>query len=178
MDRTVNLRRYYNERHHGKEPTDDVGGSIRNRIYRYAMSYKCVIKSPNEFSNYANKVVNGITSLYLPEDDLLTKVDHIEEVLKIPETLSIHMLVRNWLLILSHSSHSLTEWMVTPKFLVMNYYHWIITQTCAFWKGHYEGKMSNGSTNFMFLNNFMLDIWVYSINRSFLISKCSLIYEY
>ena len=96
MDKTVNLRRYYNERHHGKGPTDDVGGSIRNRIYRYAMSYKCVIKSPNEFSNYANKVVNGITSLYLPEDDLLTKVDHIEEVLKIPETLSIHMLVRNF----------------------------------------------------------------------------------
>ena len=96
MDKTVNLRRHYNERHHGKGPTDDVGGSIRNRIYRYAMSYKCVTKSPNEFSNYANKVVNGITSLYLPEDDLLTKVDHIEEVLKIPETLSIHMLVRNF----------------------------------------------------------------------------------
>ena len=91
MDRTVNLRWYYNERHHGKGPTDDVGGSIKNRIYRYAMSYKCVIKSPNEFSNYANKVVNGITSLYLPEDDLLTKVDHIEEVLKIPGTLSIHV---------------------------------------------------------------------------------------
>ena len=73
MDRTVNLRRYYNERHHGKGPTDDVGGSIRNRIYRYAMSYKCVTKSPNEFSNYANKVVNGITSLYLPEDDYFTQ---------------------------------------------------------------------------------------------------------
>ena len=96
MNRTANLRWYYNERHHGKGPTDGVGGSIKNRVYRYAMSYKCVIKSAKEFPNYANKVVKGITSLYLPEDDLLTEVDDIEEALKKPEMLSIHMLVRNF----------------------------------------------------------------------------------
>ena len=96
MNRTANLRWYYNERHHGKGPMDGVGGSIKNRVYRYAMSYKCVIKSAKEFSNYPNKVVKGITSLYLSENDLLTEVGDIEEAPIKPETLSIHMLVRNF----------------------------------------------------------------------------------
>ena len=56
----------------------------------------CLIKSAEEFSNQTNKVVNGITSLYLPEPDLLAEPDNIEEAPKIPETLSVHMLVRNF----------------------------------------------------------------------------------
>ena len=54
------------------------------------MSNKCVIKSVEEFSNYTSKVVNGITSLCLPEPDLLMEPDDIEEAPKIPETLPIH----------------------------------------------------------------------------------------
>ena len=96
MDRTVKLRWYYNERHHGKGQMVGVGGTIKNRVYRDVMSNKCVIKSAEEFSNYANKVVNGITSLYLPEADLLTEPDDIEKAPKIPETLSINMLGRNF----------------------------------------------------------------------------------
>ena len=34
------------------------------------MLNKCLIKSVEEFSNYKNKVVNGITSLHLLEADL------------------------------------------------------------------------------------------------------------
>ena len=96
LDKTVNLRWYYNERHHGKGPMDGVGGTIKNRVYRDVMSNKCLIKSAEEFSNHANKVVNGITSLYLPESDLLAEPDNIEEAPKIPETLSVHMLGRNF----------------------------------------------------------------------------------
>ena len=58
------------------------------------MSNKCVIKSAEEFCNYANKV-NGMASLHLLEVDYLWEPDDIEEGPKIPET-SIHMLVKNF----------------------------------------------------------------------------------
>ena len=75
---------------------DDVEGTIKNQVYGDVMSNKCVIKSAEEFSNYANKILNEITSLYLPEADLLTELDDIEEALKLPETLSIHILKRHF----------------------------------------------------------------------------------
>ena len=58
------------------------------------MSEKCFNQNVEEFSNYANTVVNGITSVYLPQNDLLTEPDDIEEAPKIPETLSIHKVVQ------------------------------------------------------------------------------------
>ena len=70
--------------------TNGVGGTIKNRVYRDMMSHKRVIKSAEEFSNYANTVENRITSLYYPEPDLLMEPDDTEEAPKIPETLSIH----------------------------------------------------------------------------------------
>ena len=94
MDRTVNILWYCNERRHGKRPMDGVGGTIKKQVYRDVMSNKCVIKSAEEFSNHA-KVVNGMTSFYLPEADYLTKPDDTEEAPKITE-MSIHMLVRNF----------------------------------------------------------------------------------
>ena len=94
--RTVNLRWYYNKRHHGKGRMDGVGGTVKNRVYRDVIANKCVIKGAEEFSNYANKVVHGIISLYLPEADLLTELNDIEEAPKILEMLSIHMLVRTF----------------------------------------------------------------------------------
>ena len=66
---------------------DGVGATIKNGVYRDVMSNKCVIKSVEGFSNYLNKVVNGITSLYLPEPDLLMEPYDTEEAQKIPETL-------------------------------------------------------------------------------------------
>ena len=54
------------------------------------------LKNVEEFSNYANTVVNGITSVYLPQNNVLTEPDDIEEAPKIPETLSIHIVVRGF----------------------------------------------------------------------------------
>ena len=172
MDRTFNLRWYYNKRHDDKEPMDGVGGIIKNRVYRDVMPNKCVIKSAEEF---ASKVVIGITPLYLPEVDLLTEPDDIEEAPKIPEILSIHVQRRFaqsdfsvWLLTLNHSSHSFVEWIVTPKFVVMNYYHYRSTsiKPLLFAKaiarvklnGFSATSVNRGSTNVVSLNNLMLDI--------------------
>ena len=54
------------------------------------------LKNVEELSNYASTVVNGIFSVYLPQNDLLTELDDSEEALKIPETLSIHKVVRGF----------------------------------------------------------------------------------
>ena len=77
MDRSTKLRWYYNERHHGKGPMDGVGGTLKNLVYCDVMSSKCCIRNAEEFSNYANKVVNGITSIYLSEGEQLTEPEDI-----------------------------------------------------------------------------------------------------
>ena len=75
---------------------DGVVGTLKNRIFRDVMSQKCFIQNAKEFSKYANTVVNGITSVYLPQNDLLTKPGDIGEAPKIPETLSIHKVVQGF----------------------------------------------------------------------------------
>ena len=87
---------YYNERQHGKGPMDGVGGTLKNLVYRDVMSSKCYIRNTEEFSNYVNKVVNGITSIYLPEGEQLTEPEDIDNSPKILETLSIHKLARGF----------------------------------------------------------------------------------
>ena len=75
---------------------DGIGGTIKNKVYRYVMSNKCLIKNGKDFAEYANKTINGITSIYMPINDLLTQPDNIENAPKIPETLSIHKVTRSF----------------------------------------------------------------------------------
>ena len=63
---------YYNERHHGKGPMNDIGGTIKNKVYRDVMSNKCLIKNAKDSAEYANKTISGITSIYMPINKLLT----------------------------------------------------------------------------------------------------------
>ena len=70
---------------------DGVGGTLKSRIFRDVMSEKCFIQNTEEFYNYANTVINGVTSVYLPQNDLITEPDHIEEAPKIPETKRFHI---------------------------------------------------------------------------------------
>ena len=50
---------------------DGIGGTLKNCVYRNVMSGKCVIDTPKEFAEYSKKAVKGITSLYLPSEDVL-----------------------------------------------------------------------------------------------------------
>ena len=72
----------------------DTDETIKNKVYRDVMPYKCLIKNAKDFAEYANKIINGITSIYMPINDLLTEPDNIENAPKIPETLSIHKVTR------------------------------------------------------------------------------------
>ena len=55
-----------------------------------------MIKNAKDFAEYANKTISGITSIYMPINELLTEPDNIENAPKIPETLSIHKVTRSF----------------------------------------------------------------------------------
>ena len=56
-----NIQWYYNEHHHGKNPMNSVGGTVENMF----LSKKCVINGAKDFIEYANKIIIGISCLYL-----------------------------------------------------------------------------------------------------------------
>ena len=155
VERSIKLRCYYNERHHGKGPMDGVRDTLKNLVYRDVMSSKCYILKAEEFSNYANKVVNGITSIYLPEGEQLTEPGDIDNSPKILETLSINKLVRGF----NKNAVCFIKFFKLAnedKPFYTQYYRkegdpevcgheslplvYDVDQTCAFCKGKYEGK--------------------------------------
>ena len=96
IDSKVEVIWYYNEKHHSKRPIDGIGGAIKNKVYRDVMPNKCLIKNAKDFAEYANKTINGITSIYMPINELLMEPENIENTPKILETLSIHKVARNF----------------------------------------------------------------------------------
>ena len=94
INSSINITWCYNERHHGKGSMHGIGGTIKNCVYRDVMSAKCVIDKPKEFAEHAEKVVKGITSLYLPAEDVLVEPDDIEVSPRMHEMLEVHMVKR------------------------------------------------------------------------------------
>ena len=94
FDTSVNLAWCYNERHHDKGPMDGIGGTLRNSVYHDVMSEKCIIGTPKQFAEYAERSVNGITSLYLPTEEVLKEPEDIESTRRIAATLQIHVVKR------------------------------------------------------------------------------------
>ena len=58
------------------------------------MSGKCVIDTPTPFMEHAGKAVKGITSIFLPAEDVLIEPEDIEASPRIKDTLQIHMVKR------------------------------------------------------------------------------------
>ena len=85
---------FYNEGHHGKVPMDDVGGTIKNVIFRKVKSGQIVVHTPKEFSDAAMKFVSSIITVYLPKSDEIVEPESIHQAPSIPETLLIHKFVR------------------------------------------------------------------------------------
>ena len=85
---------FYNEGHHGKVPMDDVGGTIKNVIFRKVKSGQIVVHTPKEFSDAAIKFVSSIIMVYLPKSDEIVEPESIHQVPSIPETILIHKFVR------------------------------------------------------------------------------------
>ena len=85
---------FYNDKHHGKVPMDDVGGTIKNVIFRKVKSGQVVIYTPKEFFDATMKFVPSIFTVYLPRWDKIVEPESIHQAPSIPKTLSIHKFVR------------------------------------------------------------------------------------
>ena len=77
-----------------KDPMDGIGGTLRNSVYHDVVSEKCIIGTPKQFAEYAERSVNGITSLYLPTEEVLKEPEDIESSRRIAATLQIHVVKR------------------------------------------------------------------------------------
>ena len=84
----------YNEHHHGKDPMDGVGGTVKNVIFRKVKSGQVVIYSTQEFSEAVKTLVPAIHAVYLPENENIIEPKGIKSSRKIKETLKIHKLER------------------------------------------------------------------------------------
>ena len=82
----------YNEHHHGKDPMDGVGGTVKNVIFRKVKSGQVVIYSTQEFSEAVKTLVPAIHAVYLPENENIIEPKGIKSSRKIKETLKIHKL--------------------------------------------------------------------------------------
>ena len=94
IDLSLNITWCYNERHHSKGPMDGIGGTLKNCVYRDVIFGKCVIDIPKPFVEHADKVVKGITSLYLPAEDVLIEPDNIKASQRIEDIFQIQMIKR------------------------------------------------------------------------------------
>ena len=56
---------------------DGIRAALKSCVYRDVMSGKSVIDTPKSFPEHADKAVKGVTSLYLPTEDVLIEPDHI-----------------------------------------------------------------------------------------------------
>ena len=90
FDPSYDVTWYYN----GKGPMDGLGVTIKNLVFRHVKSGKVVINTPQEFSSYADKISDNITSLYMAVDEVLEEPAETEEAPAIPQTLQIHKVER------------------------------------------------------------------------------------
>ena len=55
-----------------------------------------MINGAKDFAEYANKIINGISCLYLAENEIMTEPHNIEMSPKIPRTLKVHKVLRTY----------------------------------------------------------------------------------
>ena len=82
--------------HHGKGPMDCVGGTKKNQLSQEVKSGRLSVSTPKEFLDAAQKLVQSITSVYLPLSEILKEPDNINVAPKIPETLGICKVKRSY----------------------------------------------------------------------------------
>ena len=73
----VNVIRYYNECHHGKDFIDVIGGCIKNAAYRAVMAER-LLHTPLDFTKSAKKLLKGIECVYLPEKVVMIELDEVK----------------------------------------------------------------------------------------------------
>ena len=73
---------------------DGVEGTVKNKIFQHLKQKKCVINGAKDFAECANEIINGISYLYLAENEIMAEPQDIETSPKIPRTLKVHKVLR------------------------------------------------------------------------------------
>ena len=68
---------------------DGIGGTIKNQVFREVKSGRIVVESPHDFSVYANRIVEAIATIYLPNEEVYVEPIDIEEALYIKGTFEV-----------------------------------------------------------------------------------------
>ena len=50
---------------------DGTGGTVKNTIFQHVKSKQCVTNGAKELAEYPNKIINGISCLYLAEKKIM-----------------------------------------------------------------------------------------------------------
>ena len=65
-------------------------------IFQNVKTQKRVIDGAKDFAEYANKIINGISCLYLAENEIMAEPQDIETLTKTPRTLKVHKVLRTY----------------------------------------------------------------------------------
>ena len=76
---------------------NSVECTVKNIFFRHGKSNKCGINGAKDFAEYANKIINGISCLYLAENEIMTEPQYIEKSRKISKTLKVHKFLRSYI---------------------------------------------------------------------------------
>ena len=60
----------YSEAHHGKGPICGIGGTIKNKVFEQVKSVRIIEDSPKDFAVHASRLIQSITTLYLPKKNI------------------------------------------------------------------------------------------------------------
>ena len=73
------------------------GGTVKKMVFQLLKSKKCVINGTKDGADYASKIINGISCLYLTENEIMAEPQDIETPPKIPRTLKIHKVLKTYI---------------------------------------------------------------------------------
>ena len=61
---------------------DGIGGTLKNAVYLDVRSGRAIINDAKEFAEYADKIIQGISSLYMSSDDVIVEQEEIKKPLE------------------------------------------------------------------------------------------------
>ena len=88
FDPVSDLEFHHMETHHGKEPLDDVDGSIKNQVINEDKFRRLTESTSRILSEGRQSLVPPITPLYLPINDLLDEPVHVTKISAIPKNIT------------------------------------------------------------------------------------------
>lgn len=96
FDPDLKVQWHFFEANHGKGAVDGVGGTVKHAVYRHVLSGRVVIKTPQQFAEYADSILEKVSVVYLEQSDL--ELQHHnecrEQAIYIKGTLKVHFVDR------------------------------------------------------------------------------------